>query len=138
MAEHERRYGRGETVVKLEHYLSALARKPRASMNALAVRRLGGIWEKTRLQLCAQRDGYREFTRILMLNGEYPHEEVTSALETALDMGKATESTVRQLILNSRQEPAKPVLVPAALSNLALRAPDLSVYDLLAARGDDR
>ncbi len=138
VAEHERRYGRGETVVKLEHYLSALARKPRASMNALAVRRLGGIWEKTRLQLCAQRDGYREFTRILMLNGEYPHDEVTSALETALDMGKATESTVRQLILNSRQEPAKPVLVPAALSNLALRAPDLSVYDLLAARGDDR
>ena len=73
-----------------------------------------------------------------MLNGEYPHEEVTSALETALDMGKATESTVRQLILKSKQEPAKPVLVPAALSNLALRAPDLSVYDLLAVRGDDR
>lgn len=138
VAEHERRYGRGETVVELEHYLSALARKPRASMNALAVRRLGGVWEKTRVQLCAQKDGYREFTRILMLNGEYPPEEVTSALETALDMGKATESTVRQLILNSRQEPVRPVPVPPVLSNLALKAPDLSVYDLLAARGDDR
>lgn len=138
VAEHERRYGRGETVVELEHYLSALARKPRASMNALAVRRLGGIWEKTRLHLCAQKDGYREFTKILMLNGEYPHEEVASALEAAFDMGKATESMVRQLILNSRQQPVKSVPVPAALSNLVLRAPDLSVYDLLAARGDDR
>lgn len=138
VAEHVRRYGRGETVVELEHYLSALARKPRASMNALAVRRLGGIWEKTRVQLCAQKDGYREFTRILMLNEEYSHEEVTSALETAFDMGKATESMVRQIILNSRQKPVRPVPVTAALSNLALRSPDLSVYDLLAARGDDR
>lgn len=116
----------------------ALARKPRASMNALAVRRLGGIWEKTRLQLCAQKDGYREFTRILMLNREYPPEEVTSALETAFDMGKAMENVVRQLILNARHEPARPVAVPAALSALTFRAPDLSVYDLLAARGDDR
>lgn len=138
VAEHERRYGRGETIVELAHYLPALARKPRASMNALAVRRLGGIWEKARIQLCAQKDGYREFTRILMLNGEYPYEEVTAALETAFDMGKATESTVRQLILNSRHEPVRPVPVPPALSGLVFRAPDLSVYDLLALRGDDR
>jgi len=73
-----------------------------------------------------------------MLNEEYSHEEVTSALETAFDMGKATESMVRQIILNSRQKPVRPVPVTAALSNLALRSPDLSVYDLLAARGDDR
>lgn len=71
VAEHERRYGRGETIVELAHYLPALSRKPRASMNALAVRRLRGIWEKARIQLCAQKDGYREFTRILMVNGEY-------------------------------------------------------------------
>lgn len=69
VAEHARCYDRGETIVELEHYLSALARKPRASMNALAVRRLGGVWEKARLLLCAPKDGYRKFTRILMLNG---------------------------------------------------------------------
>lgn len=138
VAEHERRYGRGETVVVLEHYLPVLARKPRASMNALAVRRLGGVWEKTRTHLCAQKDGYREFTRILMLNQEYRPEEVTSALEAAFDMGRVAESVVRQLVLNARHEPARPVAVPAALSELTFRAPDLSVYDLLAARGDDR
>jgi len=138
VAEHERRHGRGETVVDLEHYLPVLARKPRASMNALAVRRLGGIWEKTRVQFSAQKDGYREFTRILMLNREYPPEEVTSALEAAFDMGRPTEATVRQLILNARHEPAAPVAVPALLSSLTLKTPDLSVYDLLAARGDER
>jgi transposase len=138
VAEHQRRYGRGETVVELEHYLPVLARKPRASMNALAVRRLGGVWEKTRVQLCAQKDGYREFARILMLNRDYPPEEVTAALETAVDMGRPTESVVRQLVLNARQVAVKNVVVPAGLAGLTFRAPDLSVYDSLAARGDDR
>jgi transposase len=138
VAEHVRCYDRGETVVKLEHYLLALARKPRASMNALAVRRLGGVWEKARTRLCIRKDGYREFTRILMLNGEYRPEEVEKAVEVALDMGQVTEGVVRQLILNSNQEPIKSVAVPKALSNLALRPPDLSVYDLLALRSDDK
>lgn len=138
LAEHERRYVRGETVVELDHYLPVLARKPRASMNALAVRRLGGVWEKTRVQLCAQKDGYREFTRILMLNREYPPEEVTSALEAAFDMGRVIESVVRQLLLNAKHQPVSPVVVPETLARLTFRAPDLSVYDLLTARGDNK
>jgi transposase len=138
VAEHERRYTRGETVVELEHYLPVLAWKPRASMNALAVRRLGGVWEKIRVHFSAQKDGYREFTRILMLNREYPPEEVTSALEAAFDMGRPSETTVRQLVLNARHEPAGPVAVPVTLSSLTPKAPDLSVYDLLAARSDLR
>jgi len=86
VAEHQRLHSRGETVVELEHYLPVLALEPRASMNALAARRLGGVWEKTRVLFSAQKDGYREFTRILMLNRDYPPEEVTAALETALEM----------------------------------------------------
>jgi transposase len=138
VVEHQRRHNRGETVVELEHYLPVLAQKPRASMNALAVRRLGGVWEKTRVMFSAQKDGYREFTRILMLNRDYPPEEVTTALEAALEMGKPSEAVVRQLILNARQEPVAPVAVPTALSSLTLKVPDLSVYDLLSARGDSR
>ena len=72
------------------------------------------------------------------MNRDYPPEEVTTALEAALEMGKPSEAVVRQLILNARQEPVAPVAVPTALSSLTLKVPDLSVYDLLSARGDSR
>jgi transposase len=133
VAEHRRRYGRGETIVELLHYLPVLARKPRASNHALAVRRLGRVWTMAREHLLrASADGYRELTRILMLHQEFQAADVARALEQALAIGSPTASMVRQLILNTDQKPLLTVKAPANLSRFTVTPPDLSRYDQLA------
>ncbi len=135
IAEHRRCYTRGQTILELTHYLSVLARKPRAATNALVVRQLGGVWAKARELLCQRsKDGYRELVKILMLHHEYGSEEITCALEQALEMDNLTEGVVRQLILNTQQIERPRVLVNQTLAAFSIAAPDLARYDLLARR----
>ncbi|MEW6447356.1 MAG: IS21 family transposase [Bacillota bacterium] len=133
IAVHQRCYARGQTVLELEHYLPVLAQKPRAAKNALAVRQLGGAWDRAREVLCRGRvDGYRELAEILLLHREYPHAALTAALEQALALGTPTASVVRQLLLNASQNRPPRLPVNETLSAYAIAPPDLTRYDALA------
>lgn len=131
IAEHQRRYSRGETIVELKHYLPVLAQKPRASLNALVVRRLGGVWEKARVELLSKPDGYRELTAILMLHQDYRADEVACALQQAMELGVLNAGTVRQALLNMEQHIQPRIPVPERLKSFYITPPNLERYDRL-------
>lgn len=131
VAEHRRSYGRGQTILELEHYLPVLARKPRAAKDALVVRQLGGVWSRVRELLLATPEGYRELTQILLLHQNHSAQDLAGALEQALELGTPTAAVVRQLLLNDRQETAAPVPVNDKLAGFHIAPPDLDRYDTL-------
>jgi transposase len=134
VATHPRAYGRGEMRLALDHYLPALARKPRAARHAAVVEQLPPLYARVRDRLCAaDRQGYREFCAVLLLHREFPAPAVAAALAEAERRGCLTAGAVRQLLLN-RAAPAKPeaLALPEALAGARLGAPDLRQYDRLS------
>jgi len=117
IAQHMRSYRRGDTQLQLEHYLDALARKPRAVVNAAVVRQLPAVYQLFREHLCMDNlHGYREFCQLLWLHREFPAEQVQAVLEQAWQQGITSYPAVRQLLLNATRPPAPPrVPVPTAL-----------------------
>ena len=133
VAVHDRCYGRGELKLLLEHYLPALARKPRAASHAAVVRQMPAIYGIVRDKLCyGHPEGYREFAAILLLHQEFPAEAVAEALEEANDSGYLQAMAVRQILLN-RTSPAspKPIAVPERLAAINVSLPDLYQYNKL-------
>jgi transposase len=135
VAEHARCRGRGETILVLEHYLPALARKPRAALHAAVVDQLPPLYAAVRQRLCQQhRDGYRQFAAILLLHQEFPAEAVEAALAEAWERECLEPSAVRQLLLNQlAPPPIVPLPLPAALAETRVAPPDLGRYDQLLA-----
>jgi transposase len=100
VAVHERCYSRGEKIMKLEHYLPVLARKPRAVKNALVVRKLPEVYQKLRRYLCGRDpEGYKEFAKILLLNMEFDFEDVLLAVEESIKLGNPSLETVKQSLI---------------------------------------
>lgn len=135
VAEHARCYQRGETILVLDHYLPALARKPRAVSHAAVVAQLPPIYTAVRDRLCQRRrDGYRDFAAILLLHQEFAAEAVQAALEEAWERDCLEPSAIRQLLLNhTTPAPLLPLPLPAALAEARVAAPDLDRYDQLLA-----
>jgi len=133
IAEHVRSYQRGDTRLKLEHYLDALAHKPRAVVNAAVVRQLPGVYQLFRERLCTDNlHGYREFCQLLLLHREFQAEQVQVALEQAWQQGITSYPAIRQLLLNATTPPAPPrVQVPASLRGHRVAAPNITRYDAL-------
>ena len=124
VAAHNRSYEAGTLVMELDHYLEAIARKPRAVMHAAVVRRLPEVYAAAKqLLLKDNPTGYKELCRILLLNRDYPAEKVTVALEKALTLGVVNEATVRQLILNGdKPTQTSAIEVPATLASYNMPA----------------
>lgn len=136
VAVHPRYHGRGETVVTLDHYLPALAEKPRAVTHALVVRRLPPVYSAVREQLCRRHpQGYRDFAAILMLHQEFAAEQIASALQEALDRQCVEPLVIRQILLG-RTSPLPPekAMVPATLAEAKIAPADPSRYDALLGR----
>lgn len=133
VAEHPRCYGRGETIMQLEHYLPVIARKPRAATHAAVVEQLPAIYGQVRARLCgAHLEGYRDFAAILLLHQEFPAPAVQRALEEAWDRDCLTPSAVRQLLLNhTAPPPPDPLVLPPDLATATVERPDLTAYDAL-------
>ena len=133
VALHARCHLRGETILELEHYLPALARKPRAATHAAVIGQMPPIYAAVRERLCRARpDGYRDFAAILLLHQEFPAQDVKRALEEALERGCLQPVAVRQLLLNqSSSTLPEPIAVPVGLAQTRLSPPDLSRYNLL-------
>ena len=133
VAEHERCYQRGKMLLKIEHYLPALARKPHAASHAAVVSQMPAIYGRVRDELRrGSREGYRKFVEILLLHREFGAEDVQAGLEEAERLGCLDGASVRQLVLN-RVTPARmaPIRVPEKLAEVKVELPDLSDYDRL-------
>jgi len=138
VAVHQRCYQRGQLILELEHYLPALARKPRAATHAAVVNQLPAIYARVREQLChSHPEGYREFAAILLLHQEFAAPAVALALEEAHERGRLQAAAVRQLLLN-QMAPAypTPVPVPASLAAMRVALPDLAQYNSLVPKAD--
>lgn len=133
IAEHRRRYGRGETAMKIEHYLPVIARKPRAATHAAVVEQMPPIYGRVRDRLCgAHLEGYRDFAAILLLHMEFPAEAVQAAIEDAWDRDCLSPSAVRQLVINLTAPGAPaPIALPPDLAAATVEIPNLASYDAL-------
>lgn len=115
----------GRDGARLEHYLDALERKPRAVTHAAVVRELPAVFQEVRKRLCAARlDGYREFCQVLLLYREFPSDLVKHALDTAVAQGSVGFTTIRQLLLN-RLSPVRPETVPVPTAFGGYQVPPL-------------
>lgn len=130
---HRRSYRAKDTILKLEHYLDALERKPRAVMHAAVVRRLPDVYARAKERLMHNNpEGYRELCRILLLNRQYSQQQVAAALNEALALGSVNEATVKQLIVNRTSSQVPPTVeVPAALAQYKLAPMETDRYDVL-------
>jgi len=105
VAEHQRLYGKNQVAYQGVHYLKVLRKKPATLDNgkpivnwelppvfASARRRLSQILRQTPWEADLA------FIDVLMLLGEYPLEEVTAALELAMDKGSPQAAVVRNFL----------------------------------------
>ena len=68
VASHTRCYNRGQVLMEISHYLSALERKPHAVTHAYVVRQLPAVFGKLREQMVqAHSRGYKDFLAVLLL-----------------------------------------------------------------------
>lgn len=84
IAVHQRIYGRNRESLILDHYLELLLMKSRALGNTRVYRpeSLPPVYEQYRKCLAARDPkGNREFVKILMLNRQYPSNQVTDAID---------------------------------------------------------
>jgi hypothetical protein len=131
-ATHTRSYERGGTFMRLEHYLPAFERKPRAAAGCAALHQADPVFLRVRDLLLREPGGYRVFAEILLLGLRFPLPVLAEALRTCLDSGRLSVEGVRQLCLNLTHALPEPAVVPDVLV-LPLAPPDLGRYDALCA-----
>ena len=71
--------------------------------------------------------GIKEFVAVLMLVGKHGQEEVATTVEIAIGVGVISAESIRQMLLQRRQEP-RPEPLPNWSETLT---PDVSVYGQL-------
>ena len=131
VAVHPRSYARGQTVLELDHYLEAFARKPRAALSCAALASADPVFVRARDLALRSPDAHHSFAEILLLGRELGLERLAAALTESLAGGSLTSAAhVRQLALNAAHTPPPPVAVPGMLA-LSLPVADLACYDEL-------
>ncbi|MHB1128418.1 MAG: Mu transposase domain-containing protein, partial [Bacillota bacterium] len=144
IAVHKRCFGRYQQILELEHYIDALAQKPRAVRDAAVMQtgRVPAIYRDFQHQMNMRygANGDREFIRILFLHRKYGSTVISQALEhaTALNMYRyeAVSELVRRLV-NPEEAPLplpKEQIDPA-LRDYAVAKPELNKFDQLLPKG---
>jgi hypothetical protein len=137
VAEHPRRFGRGQTVYDPWHYLPVLARKPGALRNGQPFRdwALPPGLGQVRRQLAGHADGDRQFVDILASVAEDGLEAVELACREALEAQLCSRDVVLNLLARRRQLPAPPpVATPLRLALAIAPTDDCERYDALRCR----
>jgi len=138
VAAHVRAVQRGSEVLDLDHYLEVLWRRPGAlaSSTALVQARASGrfrlehqqLWDTARRQL-GDGPGTRALCDVLLLHRHHPVADVLAGITAALAIGSVDVAVIavetRRAIEHQQ---------PAALTDPAERAPDLTAYDSLLKR----
>lgn len=132
VATHPRSYQREMSFFELGHYLSVLARKPRAAASCAALSQADPVFTRARDLLLREPGGYRVFAEVLLLGRHYPLAVLAHALGECLAAGRVSVEAVRQRCLNLTHEAPAPIELPHLLS-VPLSPPDLTRYDTLLA-----
>ena len=134
VAEHRRRFGRGQTAYDPWHYLPVLARKPGALRNGDPFRNwdLPPALAQIRRQLAGHDDGDRQFVDILTEVAEAGLDAVEAACAEALAAGLFCRDVVLNILARRRDAaPPRPIATPAALTLAIEPAADCARYDRL-------
>jgi Mu transposase-like protein len=134
VAEHPRRYGRGETVYDPWHYVPVLARKPGALRNGAPFRDwvLPTGLDRVRRRLAGSDDGDRQMVKILaaVLSDGLP--AVEAACLQALSEGVHSADVVINILARQRDPgPAATILTPDALRLRHAPVANCARYDQL-------
>ena len=134
VAEHARRYGRGETIYDPWHYVPVLARKPGALRNGAPFKDwvLPAALERVRRKLAGSDDGDRQMVAILaaVLTDGLP--AVEAACAQATSEGVHSSDVIINILARQRDPgPAATILTPDALRLRHAPAADCARYDQL-------
>ena len=134
VAEHARRYGRGETIYDPWHYVPVLARKPGALRNGAPFKDwvLPGALERVRRKLAGSDDGDRQMVAILaaVLTDGLP--AVEAACARATSEGVHSSDVIINILARQRDPgPAATILTPDALKLRHAPLADCARYDQL-------
>ena len=134
VAEHPRRYGRGETVYDPWHYVPVLARKPGALRNGAPFKDwvLPTALDRVRRKLAGSHDGDRQMVKILaaVLTDGLP--AVEAACVQALSEGVHSADVVINILARQRDPgPAATIITPDALRLRHAPIADCARYDQL-------
>ena len=134
VAEHARRYGRGETIYDPWHYVPVLARKPGALRNGAPFKDwvLPAALQRVRRKLAGSDDGDRQMVAILaaVLTDGLP--AVEAACARATSEGVHSSDVIINILARQRDPgPAATILAPDALRLRHAPAADCARYDQL-------
>lgn len=133
VAEHDRRFGREQTVYDPWHYVPVLAKKPGALRNGAPFKQLAlpPALERLRGKLKGSDDGDRQMVKILTAATVDGLDALEAAAAEALTQGGTSADVVLNILARSRSAPidTKPEAPAEALSrlNLTLHTLQLSV-----------
>jgi transposase len=134
VAEHQRSFGRDQTLYDPWHYVPVLTRKPGAMRNGAPFKgwTMPGALGRVRQKLRSAADGDRQMVKILAAVMTDGLEAVEVACAEALGAGLCSSDVVLNVL--SRQRPPTPPIcipVPAALALHHLPVADCARYDTL-------
>jgi len=125
IATHVRLFGRNESSLKIEHYLSTLRNKPGALRSSKVLKKTNPCFKL--LYLSHYQDKPKEFIRILGLMKENPQKDVVSAIESLLEDGIIPDYDSIRLTLDFREKPeTESFSYPL---DIEIPEPNLAIYD---------
>ena len=134
IGQHERCFGRGETIYNPWHYVPVLTRKPGALRNGAPFHDwvLPAALEKVRRRLKAMADGDRQMVSILECVGLDGLPAVEAACQEALDQGVFSAAIIINILARNR-DPQPPAIlsIPDALRLTHEPLADCARYDSL-------
>jgi transposase len=138
IATHQRSYDKGKDLLKVEHYLPLLIKRPGAFPYARPVRQwlASGPPQVYRefletLSCRGEGEGVREFLQVLSLGQCYGRENLEEAMKQAILEKRVDIERVRQLVSAGSSPPVNSGNSAALLREARVILPDLSQYDLL-------
>lgn len=135
IARHDRSYGRQEHLLDPHHYLPVLLRKPGAFTRAMPIVnwKLPDIYRTYHDHLRKRHEGWRgtrEFIQVLMLLRQYPQDDVTGAIEIALQNRIFSYDGLKNLLLQSR-EPDRVLEEPCRIPRTGVLPNQVEHFDQL-------
>ncbi|NTA40666.1 IS21 family transposase, partial [Agrobacterium salinitolerans] len=134
IGQHDRCFGRGETIYNPWHYVPVLTRKPGALRNGAPFHDwvLPAAMEKVRRRLKSMHDGDRQMVSILECVGLDGLPAVEAACQEALDQGVFSAAVIINILARKRDpQPAAILSIPDALRLTHEPLADCARYDSL-------
>ena len=134
VAEHDRRFGREQTVYDPWHYVPVLAKKPGALRNGAPFKQLAlpPALERLRSKLKGSDDGDRQMVKILTAAPVDGLDALEAAAAEALAQGVTSADVVLNILARSRSAPMEPsITTPEHLQRKIEPVADAGRYDQL-------